>query len=56
MTRDKTLSKATSVTSPTIADAVEIVLRKVLNFEKAMRNPLIIKMAEPEGFEPSVRF
>jgi len=49
-------SKALSVTSQNIHDAKGIVLRSVLIFEKFSRKSLIINMAEPEGFEPSVRF
>ncbi len=44
------------MTSPNIPDTKGIVLRIVLRFEISYRKPLLINGAEPEGFEPSVRF
>jgi hypothetical protein len=38
-----------------IIDLGKTVLSHVLSFAKNIRKLLTIKMAEPEGFEPSVR-
>ena len=47
-------SKALSVMSANIPDTNAIVLRSVLRIKTIYRKSLIIKEAEPEGFEPSV--